>query len=300
MSKPWPSSPLSAAQRAFELLTCPPVPLAFDGRGLPGLPQRILPLGELKRVLVHDATPRPVRDRVWRELVIRARRDGPSWVIAVVGIAMPGLRKSAGMLAKGWHGDTRDRDAELLTGFLDRIAMVDLDEPRICGRLIDAGARAVKRAREREEQIDTVMVDGAWSLPPRQPFDHPDWVLVRAVAAAVIDPEEHLLIGATRLEEIPLQVVADKLGISVAVAAAWRRKAELRLVAAVADGELDRVSLVATAPLRRSAAARSAASDIAPQGAQEPAAAAAARSPARAAPGSRRRRRDVAVVAADG
>jgi hypothetical protein len=299
MSKPWPSSPLAAAQRAFDLLTCPPVPLAFDGRGFPGLPQRILPLGELEKVLVNDATPRPVRDQVWRELVIRARRDGPSWVIAVVGIAMPGLRKTAGMLAKGWHGDTQDRDAELLTGFLDRIATVDLDEPRICGRLIDAGARAVKRAREREEETDTVMVDGAWSLAPQQPFDHPDWVLVRAVAAAVIDPEEHLLIGATRLEEIALQVVADTLGVSVAVAAAWRRKAELRLVAAVADGELDRVSLVATAPLRRSAAARSGASDIAPQGAEEPAAAA-ARRPAGAAPRRRRRRRDVAVAAAAG
>lgn len=262
MAKSWPSSPLAAAQRAFDLLTCPPVPLAFDGRGYAGIPQRILSLDELKRVLVHASTPRPVRDRVWHELVIRARRDGSSWVIAVVGLAMPGLRKTAGMLAKGWHGDTRDRDAELLIGFLERIATVDLDEPRICGRLIDAGARAVKHAREREEETDTILVDGAWSLPPQQPFDHPDWVLARAVAAAVIDPEEYLLIGATRLEDVTLQVVADKLGVTVPVATAWRRKAELRLAKAIMDGELDPVSLIATAPLRRAAAARSKTADV--------------------------------------
>jgi hypothetical protein len=38
MSRPWPFSPLDAAQRAFDLLTCPPAPLAFDGPGFAGLP----------------------------------------------------------------------------------------------------------------------------------------------------------------------------------------------------------------------------------------------------------------------
>jgi hypothetical protein len=295
MSKTWPSSPLAAAQRAFDLLVTPPAPLAFDCRGLPGLPQRMVPLDELKRVLTDDATPRVVRDRVWRELVIRARRDGTPWVLAVVGVAMPGLRRRAGMLARGWHGDTRDRDAELLTGFLDRLRTVDLDEPRICGRLIDAGARAVKQAREREEETDTVTVDGAWSLPPQPAFDHPDWVLARAVAAAVIDPEEHLLIGATRLEEIPLQVVADKLGVSVPLAAAWRRKAELRLVAAVAAGELDRVSLVAVAAHRRSAA-RCENGNLPAQNVGEPQSAAGSPRPARTTGGGRGRRRELAVA----
>src|SRR3954463_6916065 len=97
----WPSTPLDAAQRAFDLLVCPPAPLAFDGRGFPGLPNKILPLDQLKKLLIDDATPRSVRDAVWRELVVRPRRDGPAWVIAAVGIAMPGLRRIAGRLGKG-------------------------------------------------------------------------------------------------------------------------------------------------------------------------------------------------------
>jgi hypothetical protein len=243
MPTPWSPTPLDAAQRAFELLCCPPAPLAFDGRGFAGLPDRLLPLDELRALLIGDATPRPVRDAVWRELVTRARRDGPAWVLAAIGLAMPGLRRSAGRLARRWHGDTSDRDAELLAGFVARLATVDLDEPRICGRLLDAGERAAKRAGEQAEATDTLRVDGAWSLPPHQPWDHPDWVLARAVAAAVITPDECMLIGATRLDETPLRAVADTLRVSVPLAAAWRRAAERRLAEAIADGELDWVPL---------------------------------------------------------
>jgi hypothetical protein len=235
----WPASPLAAAARAFDLLTCGPDPLTFDARGLPVLPQRILPLDELRDLLTADSTPKPVRDLVWRDLVPRARRDGPTWVVATVGIAMPGLRMKAGLLTRRWHGDTADLDAELITGFVERLKTIDLDAPRICGRLIDAGARAVKRSRLAEEEASAVHVDMAWSRTPSGPWDHPDWVLTRAVAAAVIDPEEHLLIGQTRLDEIPLSVVAGQLGISPTLAASWRGKAERRLAAAIASGELD-------------------------------------------------------------
>jgi hypothetical protein len=243
-SRVWPATPLDAAQRAFDLLVCPPAPLAFDGRAFAGLPNRMLPLDELKKILIDDATPRPVRDAVWRELVVRARRDGPAWMVAAVGIAMPGLRRMAGMLGRGWHGDSSDRDSELLTGFVDRLRTVDLRERRIVGKLIDAGARAVKNARERQEEIDAIRVHVTWSLPPQQPWDHPDWVLTRAVAAAIISPDEYLLISATRLDDVGLPVVADKLGISVPLARAWRRKAERRLAGAIRAGEVDWVPLI--------------------------------------------------------
>src|SRR2546430_12379858 len=91
MSGPWPSSPLDAAQRAFDLLPCPPAPLAFDGRGFAGLPPRLLPLDELKKILIADRTPRPVRDTVWRELVGRGRPGGPARGVAAPGPAGPGL-----------------------------------------------------------------------------------------------------------------------------------------------------------------------------------------------------------------
>jgi hypothetical protein len=158
MPTPWSSTPLDAAQRAFELLCCPPAPLAFDGRGFTGLPDWLLPLDELRAVLIADATSRPVRDAVWRELVTRARRDGPTWVLAAVGLAMPGLHRSTWRAARGWRGG--DRDAELLAGFVARIATVDPDEPRICGRLLDAGERAARKACDHAEETEALRGGG--------------------------------------------------------------------------------------------------------------------------------------------
>ncbi|WP_433494893.1 hypothetical protein ACQP26_03190 [Micromonospora sp. CA-248089] len=60
----------------------------------------------------------PVRDVVRRELIRRARRDGPAWVITAVALAPPALRRYAGRLHTGWAGDAHDLDAEILTAFL--------------------------------------------------------------------------------------------------------------------------------------------------------------------------------------
>lgn len=241
-SREWPASPLDAAQRAFELLATSPRPLTFDGRLIDGLPDRPIVVDRLGRLLIDDATPRPVRDATWRELVTLARGGDPAWVLAAVGLAIPGLRRRAGRLAFGWHGETTDLDAELLTGFLDRLSTIDLDAPNICSRLIDAGARAVRRACSSARGNDVIRVQEAWGPPPR-PWGHPDWVLTRALQVAVIDPEECLLISATRLDDVPLRVVAERLGVSVELAGSWRRDGERRLVAAIRDGDLEWVAL---------------------------------------------------------
>jgi transposase-like protein len=234
----WPSSPLDAAQRAFNLLVQPPTHVGFDGRGFNGLPDEILPLDRLRDLLLSAATNVEVRDAVWRELVVRARCDGPAWVVAAVGVAMPGLRRVAGMLATGWRGDTDDLDSELIVGFVARLKTIDLGVPRICGRLIDAGLRAARKARDADSDAQLIHAEATGPIAPIHPWDHPDLVLARAVAAAVIDADEANLIAATRLEDATVAQVANKLGIAPSTASAWRGKAERRLATAIADGEL--------------------------------------------------------------
>jgi hypothetical protein len=234
----WPSGPLDAADRAFDLLTRPPAPLAFDCWGITGLPQRLVALDELKRLLLSDGTPRPVRDVVWRELVTRARRDGPAWVVAAAGLAMPGLRRRAGLIFRGWAGEREDLDSELLLGFLERLRTIDVDAGNICARLIEAGARQAQRSWRFDQVQDLARDVPPRSLPPARPWDHPDFVLARAVAAAVVGPEECFLIAQTRLEDVSLEVAADRLGVPASTASSWRRRAEHRLREAIADGEL--------------------------------------------------------------
>jgi hypothetical protein len=248
----WPSSPLMAADRAFILLVQPPTSIGFDGRGFAGLPDEILPLERLRTVLLSPRTAGEVRDAVWRELVIRARRDGPPWVVAAVGIALPGLRRVAGHLAAGWRGDTEDLDAELLTGFVERLTTIDVEPPRICGRLIDAGLRAARKARDAESDAHLIRIDVTGPVAPVRPWDHPELVLARAVAAGVIDADEANIIAATRLDRDTVAQAAARLGVAASVASSWRQKAERRLEQAIRAGDL---AFVPLRPGRRRAAA---------------------------------------------
>lgn len=250
----WPTSPLQAAGRAFDLLTAPPAQHAFDGRAVPGLPHREIGLPDLKRLLLSPATSAARRDEVWRELVALARRDsveGRTWTVLVVGLALPGLTRVAAALTRGWDGDAADVDGEVLAGFLLRLRTLDTGGQRVLGRLLDAATRAGRRARAGAGDGEVVRVPQAWSAPPAQPWAHPDWVLARAVAAGVLDRTEARLIGATRLEDVTVAQAADALEITVSTALAWRRTAESRLAEAIAEGDLEHVPLHASRRHRR-------------------------------------------------
>ena len=245
MAHRWPDSHLTSLENAFQAVTRRPTKLAFDCRGYPGLPEAVLPLYQLRRLLTGsgEPVPRTTSDAVWRELLTRDRRGDYGWRIGAAGMAVPGLKSKAGMLTRGWRGDVSDLDAELVTGFFERMTTISLDAERICGKLIDAAERAVKRSRDWANEAGYIRVGSAWSIPPKQNWGHPDWVLARAVAAAVIDPDECALIGETRLGHVRLRVVADRLGISAKVAAAWRAKAERRIDRAITSGELEWTSI---------------------------------------------------------
>jgi hypothetical protein len=111
----------------------------------------------------------------------------------------------------------------------------------VLGKLLDAAIRAGAKARALEGDSDVIRVDQAWSRAPMRPWDHPDWVLGRAVAAGVIDRTEARLIGDTHLEDQPLSQVAAALRLDTRLATDWRWKACLRLRDAIAAGELDHV-----------------------------------------------------------
>jgi hypothetical protein len=85
------------------------------------LPVGEVPLPELRDWLVAHPNASVVRDAVWRELIRRARRGKPEWVIAAVGMAVPALVTMAGTFAVGYRGDPVDIDSAVLTGFLEAL-----------------------------------------------------------------------------------------------------------------------------------------------------------------------------------
>src|SRR5690242_18247698 len=176
----WPDSPLDAVDTAFAALTCDPHPLSLDPTTLyrdTGLPAGVLALPALRRWLLEHPDAYPARDLVWRELIRRARLDGPAWVIAAVGMAMPALRRYAGQLCAGYPGDPADIDAEILTGFLsalrDRVDLVrDAPHAGLCRAAWRAGYALRRQAGEYTPVGDIEHVTGPRT--PQVPYGHPD------------------------------------------------------------------------------------------------------------------------------
>lgn len=67
---------LDLARNYFGNLTTGPDPLSLNGRGFPGLPDRHIPLDEIRDLLLTRSCPQTTRDAVWARLVELAREQG--------------------------------------------------------------------------------------------------------------------------------------------------------------------------------------------------------------------------------
>ncbi|MPZ26484.1 MAG: hypothetical protein GEV12_08505 [Micromonosporaceae bacterium] len=240
---------ITQADTHFALLVCQPAPLAFDGRGIDGLPDRMLPLDELRNILV-AGVPRPVQDAVWQRLAVAARSWGPAWVVGAVGVAVPGLTRMAARLSRGLPGLAEDIDSEILAGFLHALRTEDLERPRLWLRLCWAAWRAGYAARRVEDTVELPADLHTGAGAPHRPYGHPDLLLGRAVAAGVITAAQADLIGSTRLGDVLVEQIAAEHGVAASVIRMRRKRAERTLVKALTRGELS-AARPATRPASR-------------------------------------------------
>lgn len=261
-----PGSAITAAEDAFQVLAARPAPLAFDARGIAGLPDRHLDLLELRETLVARRLSAAAEDVVWRRLVVQARDWGPAWVVATAGMAVPGLTRITARLVTGRRELAQDIESEAVAGFLHALRHDDVEAPRVWLRLMWAAWRAGDRARRVRDGVDLPGDLPVGSRVPRAPYGHPDLLLGRAVATGVLSRQEADLIGETRLGDVLMEVMADTCGVSPQVLRMRRTRAEKRLVAAVRDGHLSDVP-VRPAHHPRRATARSVGRPLACRGA---------------------------------
>jgi len=224
-------SPLDIARECFTLLVTGPQPLSLDGQGFPGLPNRPIPLDELRDRMLRRRCPRPTRDAVWAHMVLQSREHGATWTLACAGMALPALAGVARWLTARFPGEVFDVHAEVLGGFLGALATVDVDRPRVLVRLRWAAYRAGFAALSEALDAPAPVGRDFRSAPPRPPWGHPDLVLARAVRQSVLTRTEADLIGATRLDETPITDWADHHQMGHEAAYKARQRAERRLVA---------------------------------------------------------------------
>ncbi|KAA2262872.1 hypothetical protein F0L68_11610 [Solihabitans fulvus] len=201
----------------------------------PGLPTRRVPLDELRDLLLERGCTQALRHAVWAHLVLLSRTGGETWTIGCVGLALPALTTIATKLSAKFVGDPSDIHAAVLTGFLTELAHIDLRKPRIMLRLRWAAYRAGHVALR--EALDAPVPSGSGfrSATPQMPWGHPDFVLARAVAEGAITPDEAELIGATRLEGLPLATAGEDRGLNYEAVKKVRLRAEYRLLAYLLD-----------------------------------------------------------------
>ena len=239
-----PAGPLDTLASAFALLSAGPRPLALHGARLAaGLPDRLVPLAELRVLLLHPGTSAATRNAVWAELVRRAVSGPPAWMVGLAGVALPGLYRAAARLAAASHADREDLETEILAGFLAEVRRLDpgdLAGVPLPSRLTWAAYRAGRALAYRDAAWASrrrVLADAP--APPAMLSGHPDFVLAAAVRRGVITPADAYLIGACRLEGIRMSRLSAELRIRHDSLCRRRSRAEKRLTAAIAAGDLE-------------------------------------------------------------
>jgi hypothetical protein len=246
----WPDSSLDAVEVTFVALTTGDDPLLLDLEPLregTDLPAGGLSLPALRRWLLSHTRSYEARDAVWRELIRRARLEGPAWVIAATAMALPALRRYAGQLSRGWGGDAHDLDAEILTGFLTALRdRVDLTRPAPYASLCRAAWRAGYELQQR---------DGAEAIPlppeildhvtgprtPKRPWGHPDLLVRRAVELGIVDACDEQPYIELRLGHRAIEPIAARLGIAAVTLRRRIQRIDVRIAEAVSDGMLSDV-----------------------------------------------------------
>lgn len=244
----WPDSPLDAVDAAFAALTRDPDPMTLDLDKMGGdndLPGGVMTLPALREWLLTHPRAYTERDTVWRELILRARLDGPAWVVAAAGMALPALRRCAGQLRAGWSGDAHDIDAEILTGFLTALRdRVELSQPAPYASLCMAAWRAGYELRQRLGE--SVPVDDVEHVvgprTPTVPYGHPDLLVQRAVGLGLLDACDEQPYIDLRLGRRAIEPIAASMGITVDALRMRARRIDERIARALASGLLTGVA----------------------------------------------------------
>jgi hypothetical protein len=222
--------PFEVLDRSFRLLVGEPAPLALDGFAVDGLPDRPIPLDELRSMLLHPSVGFDTRDTALTWLVGRAQTEGEAWLVGLAGVLLPGIGRRVYPLCRAFPRLAHDLEAEALAGLLQAVKRWRLGEDRVATRLVWAAARAAHRLLGREAAVGEREVSVGLDLePPARLATHGELILDQAVAAGVLSQLDAELIAATRVEEVPLRQLAGRWGVGYEALRKRRQRAEAAL-----------------------------------------------------------------------
>ena len=158
-------SPFDTLEKTFDLLVTGPNPLALDGTSLDGLPDRAIPLGELKAMLLHPSMSFAAATR-WSTSSSPLRAKGGAWTVGLAGVLLPGLRRAVWPLVQACPGKAADIEAETLAAFLAAVARCEPGRARLASRLCWLARIGANRLLQ-AEVVERARPGAIRSPPPR-------------------------------------------------------------------------------------------------------------------------------------
>ena len=224
---------LDHVETAFHRLSEGPDALTLDGRALgPELPQRIIPLEELRPLLLRPSTSYDTRDCAVAQVVLRARTHPDPWTLGLTWLLLPGLRYMTARLVHS-GADPEDAAAEMFFGVLSAIDRRALGPDHVASSICWHAYRHCRRQLFLDEP-EAISLEGM--LEPPEAADpsvsaNPEEVLAVAVRAGVLDAEDAELIACCRLDRRGLPELASESGLPVPTVQRRRARAEARVIA---------------------------------------------------------------------
>lgn len=205
---------LDAIDQEFRVLSAPPHSLSVDGEQIsPDLPARSVGLEELRLIVLKRRSGDQVKGAVWSYLVRMARARPDPWVVAAMGMMLPGLKTIAARMNHVYPYEINDLDSEISAAFLTALALVDARHPALHTQLYLAALQGGRRAC----RVALREVSRSAPLPeslPESAAGNPDIALVHAVRDRVVTPAQAALISGVHLDHAPRGNIARRMGIS--------------------------------------------------------------------------------------
>ncbi|MYT32678.1 MULTISPECIES: hypothetical protein [unclassified Streptomyces] len=249
--RPGGPSPLQRLEESFLALATAAEPLTLPAHLVCEEPeQSVLPVDQVRTRLAHAGTSTVLHERVWREVVRRARQLGTPWDTVALGMTVPVLHRMLARLGRCDHLERAELEQEALAALTAALYSVDAEGSGVGWELFAAADRAVHRlayaARRRALRETGLEETSASGLGQGgDPAASPDLaleagsgeakdeytVLALAVRARVVTIAEARLIARTRLEGEPMQPLAEERGVSCRQLYRHRAAAEQHLAA---------------------------------------------------------------------
>lgn len=223
--------PFTMVEEEFQAFGRPPNSQLVECEALSAaLPPGPLPPSELRDLLLQKTTAYGTRDEALAWMVRQAQTDGDSWIVAALGMLLPGLRSHTAGLAARCPSLIPDMQAEVIDATVAAVLGLHPGKSHIAASLVWAGYRGGHRFVTAQLNEETRR-EPSQCIRSDSPGGHPDLVLYRAVSEGVINRRDAAIIGDTRLGDFRLAGLADVNSKTYQRLAKQRRRAETRLAA---------------------------------------------------------------------